>query len=159
MSWVYKVNDDFFVRPQPPPSPDTLSWEPLFFHDNDGNVEFETEQLRHYFVKCPAAEMKSWLNDKDWSEVGRARQSVLFETPIAHFVRAFLAEPLDEFLAHITAIEAALGLESDSKKRGAAKRVVSRISALLGARADGDDYRSLFDLRSAYPHGRPMSAT
>jgi hypothetical protein len=42
---------------------------------------------------------------------------VLFETPIAHFlVRAFLAEGVDEFLAHITTIEAALGLRADYQK-------------------------------------------
>jgi hypothetical protein len=47
-----------------------------------------------------------------------AKQSVLFETPIVHFlVRAFLAEGVDEFLAHITTIEAALGLRADYQKR------------------------------------------
>jgi hypothetical protein len=49
--------------------------------------------------------------------VEQAKRSVLFETPIAHFlVRAFLAEGVDEFLAHITTIEAALGLRSDYQK-------------------------------------------
>lgn len=39
-----------------------------------------------------------------------AKQSVLFGTPIVHYlVRTFLADGVDEFLAHITTIEAALG--------------------------------------------------
>jgi hypothetical protein len=74
-------------------------------------------------------------------------------------VRAFLvAEPLDEFLAHIMAIEAAVGLETDYKKRGATERVAARVSALLGAKTAGDDYTRVFDLRSAFLHGRRMNA-
>jgi hypothetical protein len=164
------LSDDIFVRPLPPPSPDTLSWEPLFFHDNDGNVEFETEQPSRHFIKGAAAtEMKSWLNDKLWADVRRARLSpLLSDTPIAHFfVRAFLSEPLDEFLAHVTTVEAALGLQSDygrqtrpGGRRGlsATKRMAARVSALLGAESDGDDYRRLFNTRSAFLHGRNMDA-
>ena len=48
----------------------------------------------------------------------KAEQSVLFEAPIAHFLlRTFLAEGVDEFLAHITTIEVFLGLQGDYHKR------------------------------------------
>jgi hypothetical protein len=69
-------------------------------------------------------------------------------------VRAFCVEGVDEFLAHITTIEAALGLQSDFP--GATRRMVKRVTTLLGALTDGDSYRHLFDLRSCYLHGRPM---
>jgi hypothetical protein len=84
-------------------------------------------------------------------------------------VRAFLAEPLDEFLAHITTIEAALGVRSDYEGRprtklgrrikfGATDRVAARLSELLGDAAYGEDYRRLFEHRSTFLHGRQMSA-
>ena len=155
--WIYIWSDDIFIRPSPPPSPDTLSWEPDIITDMEGNVVFETERPLRCLLNDAAAEVSSRLTDTTWFELARARQSPLFETPIAHFlVGAFLADDVDEFLAHITTVEAALGLESDYSSRGGTKRVAARVSALLGAKADGDDYRHLFDLRSAYLHGRTM---
>jgi hypothetical protein len=73
-------------------------------------------------------------------------------------VKAFLEEPLDEFLAHLMAIEAGLGLESDRRNGGITKCAARRISALLDTQSDGEAYRHLFDLRSAYLHGRQMDA-
>jgi hypothetical protein len=162
--WVHEFDDDIFVRPQPPPSPDSLSWVPDVSIEADGE-EFETERPEI----CPLREgvrVVDWLNDERWAALTRARQTPLFETPIAHFlVRAFLAEPLDEFLAHITTIEAALGLRDDYPYPGrpriahpniaATKRLKARVSALLGADA-GAEYDRLFNLRCDYLHGRPM---
>jgi hypothetical protein len=156
--WVYTLSDDIFVWPPSPPSPDTLSWRP------------DEQPERLDLNDAAAVEAPKLLNDEVWSELGRAHQSPLFETPIAHFlVRAFLADGVDEFLAHITTIEAALGLESDyrgkvppqaGKRRRlrATDRMAARVSALLGAKADGEDYGRLFNLRSAYLHGRTMNA-
>jgi hypothetical protein len=169
--WVYTLSDDIFVRPEAPYSPDTLSWRPYAYFDAEENVEFETEVPERIELKAAAAvEAPNLLNDKVWSELVTAHQSLLFETPIAHFlVRAFLADGVDEFLAHITTIEAALGLQSDyggkfpsqvAKRRtlGATARMAARVSALLGAKSDGDAYCRLFNLRSAYLHGRTMNA-
>jgi hypothetical protein len=166
--WVYTLSDDIFVLPSRPPSPDTLSWEPDHIYDNDGNVLFETERPSRYGLKHAAVEASAWLSDAAWSELTTARQSPLFETPIAHFLlRAFLSEPLDEYLTHITTIEAALGLQSDYDRKtrpkialglGAAACVAARVSALLGAKAEGEDYRHLFDIRSRFLHGRNMDA-
>jgi hypothetical protein len=109
-------------------------------------------------------------DDAAWSVVNRRRQSTLFETPIAHFfVRAFLTEDMDEVLAHITTIEAALGLRADyvasersrtsSRKRlSATKRVAARVAALLGDSAFANDYQRLFNVRSEFLHGRSMGA-
>jgi hypothetical protein len=137
-----------FVLPTRPPSPDTLSWQP----------EFEQpERLDLY--DAAVVEASDLLNDESWSALEHVRQSPLFETPIAHFlVRSFFADGVDEFLAHLTTIEAALGLQSDYDRGGATRRVATRVSALPGARGDGDDYKHLFDLRSACLHGRSVSA-
>jgi hypothetical protein len=169
LPWVYTLSDDIFVRPSRPPSPDTLSWEPQVFHDNDGNVVFEPERPERYGLKDAAAvEARDLLNDAAWSDLTRAHQSPLFETPIAHFlVRAFHADGMDEFLAHITTIEAALGLRSDYDRKTRPKIarghsvtdcMAARVEALLGTKTDAAEYRRLFDLRSLLLHGRKMGA-
>ena len=101
------------------------------------------------------------------SELERAQQSPLFKTPIAHFlVRAFHAEGVDEFLAHITTIEAALGLHSDydrktrpkiARRRNVTYCMAARVAALLDTKTDGAEYRRLFDFRSDFLHGRKMA--
>lgn len=155
--WVYQLNDDIFVRPLPPPSPDTLSWgEP--FLDEVGEEVFGSERPDRLPLNDGKAAAPEWLNDARWSEITCAWQTALFETPIAHFfVKAFLAEdPLDEFLAHVATIEAALGLKTDYP--GATKRVAARVSALLENKACGRNYCCVFDIRSTFLHGRKMGA-
>ena len=157
--WAYQIDDDIFERSQPPPDPDSLTWEPDEVYDsrNDEWI-YLGERPVHYSFKLEVGEAANWLNDDTWASLVDARKSPLFETPIAHFfVRAFCAEGVDEFLAHITTIEAALGLQSDYDKPGATRRMAKRVSTLFGASTDGDDYRHLFDLRSRYLHGRPMN--
>jgi hypothetical protein len=167
--WVYTLSDDIFVWPPSPPSPDTLSWRPDIYFDADDNVVFETEQPERLDLNDAAAvEAPNLLNDEVWCELARAKQSPLFETPIAHFlVHAFLTDGVDEFLAHITTIEAALGLQSDydrktrpkiAKRLGPTACVATRVSSLLGAKTDGEDYCRLFDIRSLFLHGREMEA-
>lgn len=154
MPWVYEIDDDLFVRPLPPPSPDSLSWEPPALDDDGEEVSGTEEPERRALV--PGAEVSAWLNESRWTDAARALQSPLFETPIAHFfVKTFLEDPLDEFLAHITAIEAALGLQSDYR-RGATKLVAQRVATLLGEQDAGRIYHDLFNLRCAFLHGRNM---
>src|SRR3546814_1992418 len=48
------------------------------------------------------------FNNGAWEQLQAARATSLFETPVEHFlVRAFLADGMDEVMAHMTAIEAA----------------------------------------------------
>lgn len=116
-----------------------------------------------------ASELPVWDQSR-WTIVEQAKQSILFESPVTHFlVRAFLAEGVDEFLAHITAIEAALGLRADyqksfrvapdrHKRLRATDKMRGRVAGLLGGRSYADQYERLFDLRSAFLHGRAMTA-
>lgn len=167
--WVYTVDSDIFVRPNAPPSPDTLSWEYQTRDDHDGGT-YETERP----VELPledrvATELPVW-DHSHWATVEKAKQSVLFETPISHFlVRAFLAEGVDEFLAHVTTIEAALGLRADYQKSfrivpdrhnrmRPTNKMRGRVAGLLGDRRYADQYERLFDVRSAFLHGRAMTA-
>jgi hypothetical protein len=153
--WVYSVVEDIFVQPLRPPSVDTLTWEPAFYLDGYG-ATVESERPVELRLDEPAAALGLALLDDDrWSAVERALGSPLFETPVAHFfVRAFLSEGVDEFIAHLTTIEAALGLRADYDKRGATSRLRARIAALLNDRSAADLHKSLFDIRSDYLHGR-----
>ena len=167
--WVYTMNSDIFVRPSAPPSPDTLSWEDRIYDDGYGGTFEEERPVELRLEDDVATDLPVWDQSR-WEIVERAKQSVLFETPIAHFlVRAFLAEGVDEFLAHITMIEAALGLLADYQKsfriapdrhKGmrATNRMRGRVAGLLGDRRYADQYEHLFDVRSAFLHGRAMSA-
>jgi hypothetical protein len=167
--WVYSVDSDIFVRPNAPPSPDTLNWEDRVYDDGRGGTYEEERPVELRLEDDVATELPVWDQSR-WAIVEQAKQSVLFETPIAHFlVRAFLAEGVDEFLAHITTIEAALGLRADYQKsfritpdrhKGmrATNRMRGRVAGLLGGRRYADQYERLFDVRSAFLHGRAMTA-
>lgn len=167
--WVYTVDSDIFVRANAPPSPDTLSWEDRIYDDRYGGTYEEERPVELRLEDDVATELPAWDQSR-WAIVEQAKQSVLFETPIAHFlVRAFLAEGVDEFLAHITTIEAALGLRADYQKsfrvapdrhKGmrATNRMRGRVAGLLGDYRYADQYERLFDVRSAFLHGRAMTA-
>jgi hypothetical protein len=68
-------------------------------------------------------------------------------------------------MAHMTAIEAAVGLEMDHRRKlrpkpdlhpklSATERVAARIGAALSDAQAAQDYKALFELRSAFVHGR-----
>lgn len=166
--WVYTVDSDIFVRPGSPPSPDTLSWEDRIYDDGYGGTYEEEQPVELRLDDNAATELTVWDQSR-WVIVEQAKQSVLFETPVAHFlIRAFLAEGVDEFLAHIATIEAALGLRADYQKsfrvapdrhKGmrATNRMRGRVAGLLGDRSHADQYEQLFDIRSAFLHGRAMT--
>lgn len=163
--WIYTLDDDLFVSPSRPPSTDGLSFEP-WIYQGDWGEEIEIERPVILSLDSGAAVGLQWITDVTWTEVEAARTTPLFETPVVHFlVRAFLANGIDEFIAHLTAIEAALGLESDHKrglrpkpdphpKLSATKRVAARLRVALGENKAAQDYEVLFDLRSAFIHGR-----
>lgn len=167
--WVYTVDNDIFVRPSSPPSADTLNWEDRVYDDGYGGTVEVERPLELRLSDEAKTEVAVWDQHR-WAIVDQAKRTVLFETPIAHFlVRAFLAEGVDEFLAHITTIEAALGLQADyqksfrvapdrHKKMSPTRRMRGRVAGLLGDRGYADQYETLFNVRSAFLHGRTMAA-
>jgi hypothetical protein len=166
--WVYTVDDDIFRRPVAPPLADSLSWEEAVGVDGQGHqIEFDRP------TTLPASkdirELSQWLNEGAWIDVQRAHESPLLVNPVVHFlVRGFQATGIDEFLAHITVVEAAFGMGIDHhagrrgripghNNPGATARVSARLSAALSSNAAREDFRRLFDLRSEFLHGREMS--
>jgi hypothetical protein len=166
--WVYTVDEDVFVRPAAPPSADSLSWEPHIFTDPYGE-EFEEERPTALPLSERTSRATEYLNDSFWVILEKARTTPLFETPILHFlIRAFATEGIDSFLAHVTLIEAALGLQSDHERSrrpkvsnhgdpGATIRVALRVAGLLGDIGEGDAFKLIFKARSEYLHGRAMN--
>lgn len=164
--WIHTVDDDLFIRPSPPPSADSLTLEPWIVQDHWGeDVELERPTTLH--LDDEAASELALFTDSAWRELEAARATGLFETPVAHFlVRAFLADGMDEVMAHMTAIEAAIGLEMDHKKwlrpkpdprkkvSSATERVAARVGAVLNDRSSVQAYKDLFELRSTFVHGR-----
>ncbi|MBW9089847.1 hypothetical protein JNB91_18700 [Rhizobium wenxiniae] len=165
LPWLHTVDDDLFVRPMAPPSPNTLSLQPDIAYDRYGD-EVEIERPTVNNLEEEARTDFTRLDETLWQSVLDARAGVLFETPIVHFiVRAFLADGMDEVMAHMTAIEAGLGLEMDHRRGLRPKpdahrdvspsdRAAARLAALLNDATAATAYRQLFELRSSYVHGR-----
>jgi hypothetical protein len=164
--WIHTVDDDLFARPSPPPSADSLTLEPWIVQDNWGE-DVELERPTALRLDDDAQSELALFTDSAWRELETARASTLFETPVAHFlVRGFLADGMDEVMAHMTAIEAAVGLEMDHKKwlrpkpdphkkvSSATERVAARVAAVLNEGSSVQAYKDLFELRSAFVHGR-----
>jgi hypothetical protein len=151
--WVYTVEDDLFVRPAALPSADSLTWETQHVHDGTEEGD-EYERPASFHFQSPIDGVGAFVSDERWREVERALASNLFSTPIVHFlVAAFLGEGIDEFIGHLTALEASLGLYED---QGRERVLKARISALLQDPAAAVTYGELFNLRSEYVHGRAM---
>lgn len=160
--WIYQLDDDLFVAPSVPRGPDSLSWEPYVYQDQWGEPE-EIERPVELRLTDAATEFLTGLGDARWQAFQTALDSELFETPIMHFlVRGFLSDGIDEFMAHLTTVEAALGLQDDHdpdrrrnfKKMGATKRVARRLAAALNETGAAGVYDELFNVRSAFIHGR-----
>lgn len=166
LPWIYTVDDDLFIRPSPPPNADSLTLEPWIVQ-GDWGEDIELERPTVLPLDDDASSGLALFTDGAWRDLETARATELFETPIAHFlVRAFLADGMDEVMAHMTAIEAAVGLEMDHKKglrpkpdphkaiSSATDRVAARLAAVLSDRTSVKAYKDLFDLRSTFVHGR-----
>lgn len=163
--WTYASTDDIFSHRVFPRGPETLSWHPQAFQDHDGEWIEEDVPIR-IPLDDAANSAAGRVNSAAWDALQRAMSSPLFETPIMHFlVRGWSADGIDEFIAHMLTIEAALGVKNDYGSgavrpdiRGGKVRMQCRISALLDSVAEGDVYGQLFELRSEFLHGRKMGA-
>ena len=165
--WVHTIDDDLFARRMTVPDADTLTWVPDFYYDDASG-----ETIEHERPEClplnNAAQAISILDHPFWTIVTAARGSSLCARPFPHFlVRAFVSEGIDEFLAHITVVEAALGLALDHdplsrpkfgrKNPGATTRISWRVAGLLNDADAAERYRQLYEERSDFLHGATMS--
>lgn len=163
LPWIYTVDDDLAVRPLPPPDADGLAFETTGYVDDWGEtVEYERPSILNLEDEA-GARLAQHVGDT-WPKLEASRGSDLFVTPVEHFtVRAYASEGIDELLAQMTVLEAALGEEADHSRAlrpkpqrdlGATERMARKTEGLLGDRTAADDYKALFDLRSRFVHGR-----
>lgn len=165
--WIYTLDTDLVARPRRPPDPDTLTWVEDVATDAWGEPH-EFERPEYFHGRDDAATLE-YFDEAAWLRSQLALASPLFATPIVHFVvRAFSSNKIDEFIAHMTAIEAALGMESDHRRWTRPKpyphhglhstaRIAGRIAGLLRDSAAARKYIELFEVRSAFIHGRSLS--
>lgn len=163
--WVYAVDFDLVASQPPPPDPDTLSWIEDTHLTRSGEEVWYQRPL-DYPTKGEPGDALHGFDESAWNRVNQALRLPLFDAPVVHFfVRAFLSDRIDELLAHMTTIEAAVGSESDHRrslrrkpdphsKLTATDCVVARIAALLDDGSAVSDYRNLFQVRSEFVHGR-----
>jgi hypothetical protein len=165
--WIHTIDDDLFARPAARPDEGALTEFQQRYERGDGGFDEVVEPYVIHLDTAADAMVKA-LGGPAWSRLEAARAGPLFAPPIAHFfVRAFFSEPIDEFLAHVMTLEAALGTVEDFRagtrikfgkkdNPGPATRLAARLTALLGDRDAGKAYERLFDYRSQYVHGRAM---
>ena len=157
LPWTHTLDPDLAVRTAAPPGIEGFAWEPDPRYDDEDH-----ERLAHYPLDDAAGTLTTMVSQL-WTQWQAARQSELFSGPVAHFlVTAFANTGIDEFMAHITVVEAALGVPSDHFKRPTFKalRSTERIARRIAALLDDDDaaatFRRLFKVRSQFVHGRAM---
>lgn len=166
--WVYTVDHDLFATLKQPPSPDTLSWQEHLVYTEDGEPVEESRPISIWLSQDIDAELGEHFNLRG-AAISCFDNLQLLQTPMAHFfIRAYLSDGIDEFLAHLLTIEAGIGLPSDPSRkdttgkktadtRGASERIVARLAALLDVQS-AESYRGLFKARSHFLHGRSMPA-
>lgn len=158
--WVHLETGDLFVRPRTPPTAEALTFEEAY-----GPRGEEYERPVTLYLSGQADESLARLDQARWDKILMAAQSDLFSTPIQHFlVRVYFTEGMDQIMAHMTTIEAALGMLADrgkappgNAKLAPGKRLEARIAALLQDPAAATVYEELFELRSRFVHGRSFA--
>ncbi len=154
--WVYTVDNDLFRPPESLPSLKTLTWEPVGYEDDYGKMQVYEIPLVPDFCNPLSEdtidELKRLLSNDRLQQVQEAMNSVLFETPIVHFfLNGYETDGINEFISHITTIEAALGKHPEHQITDKLKK---RISTLLFDNRYGDIFDNLYKKRSKYIHGR-----
>jgi hypothetical protein len=88
--WVYTIDNDLFVRPEPPPSAEALSWDYALGDDGE-EVFVDPNRIP---LKVERVSFAEWLSDRRWADLVIVGKSPLFDTPVQHFfVKAFLENP------------------------------------------------------------------
>lgn len=164
LGWTHTADPDLAQRPVAPPGLDTLTWEPDPREDDEDH-----ERFAHRFLDAESAALPAIVSEA-LRRLDVARTSPLMDTPVAHFlVTGFAAQGIDEFMAHITVVEAALGLVEDYPRKGRPRptvlpnirsvgRLSCRLVALLKDEAVEATLARLFELRSRFVHGRAMES-
>jgi len=165
--WIYQIDEDIFQNARKPPSIEKLTWD-LHFYECDNGETQEVVVPVCYPQKESSEMLIRLINEESWNKQKLARSSELIGEPAEYFLlRAFVSDGIDEFISHITSIEASLGLTADHYKKlngisrekyrtGATMRVSIRLAFLLQKEEAYHEFMTIFKYRSEYIHGRTI---
>lgn len=167
VKWVHTVENDLFSNQKNIPDADTLTWNYSYYNDNDGN-EHEIYHPAELPNNCPLGALALVVNNQLMADIGTAiNNGLINEAARHHFIKAFLSDGIDEFLAHIVVIDACLGephgleeklnLTKDEKKLKPTGRLKYRLVGLLDDSSVKASIDTLYRIRSEYVHGRDMA--
>lgn len=167
--WCHTINPDIFSQLSLPPHADSLSWEPDIFDHPITGESIELERPAALDLVPGAKSQFASLDDQRWRNIETAVASNLFNPLVVHFLtRAFASRGIDEFIGHIIAVEAALGMARDhdrsvrskinGKNPGATERVARRVAGLAGPAHSEQEFKNLFKLRSDFVHGNNLGS-
>ncbi|GKW07613.1 hypothetical protein [Pectobacterium carotovorum] len=163
--WVHTVDSDIFTQQQIIRGADTLTWVDAIYTTSTGEPVEEYIPHRKY---CDFDEevLLKIVCDQTKNNFAIAVRNGLINTAALHqFVKAFMSEGIDEFLAHIVVIDACMGearedrkLITDKKDIGlqATGRLKYRLAGLLNDASVKENMTLLYDYRSKYVHGRDI---
>ncbi|MFJ5491659.1 hypothetical protein ACIPT9_10315 [Pectobacterium carotovorum] len=164
--WVHTVDNDIFTQQQIIRGADTLTWIDTIYTTSTGETVEEYVPYRGY---CDFDEqvLLKIASDRTNNNFAIAMRKGLINTAALHqFVKAFMSEGIDEFLAHIVVIDACMGeskqeseliKDKKDKRLGATGRLKYRLVGLLNDVSVKDRMTVLYDYRSKYVHGRDIS--
>lgn len=161
--WVHTLSDDIFWQQQPIPSATSLTWVPHGYQDeNEGWHEYEAPY--GYDYSLTSDQLMPFVNAQVSSHLETAITNGLINVAARHqFVKAFLSNGVDEFLAHIVVIDACVGeisvnkaLIKPLKALGPTGRLKYRLAGLLDDSSVKEVMHVIYKARSDYVHGNTL---
>ncbi|WP_235894177.1 hypothetical protein [Klebsiella pasteurii] len=158
--WVHTLSGDIFPQQQPIPSASSLTWVPHSYTDENGNWH-EYDAPHEYNISLISEQLMPFLDSQACNHLETALIRGLINVAARHqFVKAFLSDGVDEFLAHIVVIDACVGeksvngtLEKKFKRLGTTGRLKYRLVGLLNDVSVKKSIDILYEARSNYVHG------
>ncbi|HHY0925112.1 TPA: hypothetical protein ACV4JC_000636 [Salmonella enterica] len=167
VKWVHTIENDLFSDQKNIPDADTLTWGYSYFCDENGNEH----EVHHPFILstgCSRNALSLIVNNQLMADIDTAiNNGLINEAARHHFIKAFLSDGIDEFLAHIVVIDACLGEPRELEKKlnltkyeknlKSTGRLKFRLVGLLDDSSVKESIDTLYRIRSEYVHGRDMA--
>jgi hypothetical protein len=165
--WIHLMSDDPFEGRTPPPDVESLTWYLDSHLASDGHlIESDrpiTRRMKYEaFDDFQAKLSETWSVLEESCPLGPTSSSA-FNRLVEHFIlRGYLEKGIDELIMHMTGVDAAIGsrhYKKVTKYNSMTEAIASRLKRLLKDEAAAAEFERLYDVRSAYIHGRDQDGT
>ncbi|MEN4981194.1 hypothetical protein ABEI05_24175 [Erwinia billingiae] len=161
--WVHTLSDDIFGQQKPVPSAASLTWIPRAYCDEEG-VWHESEEPHSYGHSLNRDQMVPVIDADICKHLETAVCRGLINVAAQHqFVKAFMSDGVDEFLAHIVVIDACVGetsadksMKKNFKALRPTGRLKYRLAGLLNDASAKEVMHVVYKTRSDYVHGNAL---